>query len=166
MTSPRDSPWPARDEELRALWGEGLSTEEIGRRMKLSKNAVVGRAHRIFLASRPSPIRRNGALQSTPRLRKAKGPTLAPLGSAIMGAAIEAGMPPLGAHRSDPGEPVFRSRLLDTSSFGTRACCWPLGDPGKPGFRFCEAPIERGRPYCAPHVAVAYTGAPAVRGAL
>jgi GcrA cell cycle regulator len=42
---------------LRALWAEGLSTAEIGRRMGVSKNAVVGKAHRLNLAARPSPIR-------------------------------------------------------------------------------------------------------------
>ena len=41
--------------KLRALWAEGLSTAEIGRRMGVSKNAVVGKAHRLNLPSRPSP---------------------------------------------------------------------------------------------------------------
>jgi GcrA cell cycle regulator len=30
---------------LRAFWAEGLSTAEIGRRMGVSKNAIVGKAH-------------------------------------------------------------------------------------------------------------------------
>jgi len=44
--------------ELTRLWGLGLSTSEIGKRLGISKNAVVGKAHRLHLASRPSPIRR------------------------------------------------------------------------------------------------------------
>ncbi|MFZ8469382.1 GcrA family cell cycle regulator, partial [Staphylococcus aureus] len=44
---------------LRALWSDGLSTAEIGRQLGISKNAVVGKAHRLNLASRPSPIRRD-----------------------------------------------------------------------------------------------------------
>jgi len=44
---------------LRALWQEGLSTAEIGRRMQISKNAVVGKAHRLTLPPRPSPIRKS-----------------------------------------------------------------------------------------------------------
>lgn len=43
---------------LRVLWQEGLSTAEIGRRMQITKNAVVGKAHRLDLAARPSPIRK------------------------------------------------------------------------------------------------------------
>ena len=44
---------------LRRLWAEGHSTAEIGRRMGITKNAVVGKAHRLMLAPRPSPIRRD-----------------------------------------------------------------------------------------------------------
>ncbi len=43
---------------LRSLWQEGLSTAEIGRRMQITKNAVVGKAHRLDLTARPSPIRK------------------------------------------------------------------------------------------------------------
>ena len=46
---------------LRTLWDEGLSTAEIGRRLGVSKNAVVGKAHRLDLPARPSPIRRDGS---------------------------------------------------------------------------------------------------------
>ena len=41
---------------LRALWTEGHSTAEIGRRLHRSKNAVVGKADRLGLTGRPSPI--------------------------------------------------------------------------------------------------------------
>lgn len=53
----RGSPWPHRDNELRAHWDAGSSTGEIGRRMNLTKNAIVGRAHRLDLPARPSPIK-------------------------------------------------------------------------------------------------------------
>lgn len=41
---------------LRALWDDGHSTAEIGRRLMCSKNAVVGKAHRLSLPARPSPL--------------------------------------------------------------------------------------------------------------
>jgi len=44
---------------LRALWAEGHSTAEIGRRLGVTKNAIVGKAHRLDLPARPSPIRRD-----------------------------------------------------------------------------------------------------------
>jgi len=47
-----------RIEQLKALWAEGLTTGEIGKRLGVSKNAVVGKAHRLGLKGRPSPIKR------------------------------------------------------------------------------------------------------------
>lgn len=44
------------DAQLRALWAAGHSTARIGALMRLSKNAVIGRAHRLLLPSRASPI--------------------------------------------------------------------------------------------------------------
>ncbi len=66
---------------IRALWAEGLSTAEIGRRMGVSKNAIVGKAHRLNLPARPSPIRRDRAAAPPrpPAVRRVVGPTLPPL---------------------------------------------------------------------------------------
>ncbi len=47
-----------RIDQLGLLWREGLSTAEIGRRMGITKNAVVGKAHRLALDPRPSPLKR------------------------------------------------------------------------------------------------------------
>jgi GcrA cell cycle regulator len=41
---------------LRSLWQEGLTTREIGARMGITKNAVVGKVHRLGLPKRLSPI--------------------------------------------------------------------------------------------------------------
>ena len=54
-----ESIWtPELMERLSALWTEGHSTAEIGRRLGISKNAVVGKAHRLSLKPRPSPLKR------------------------------------------------------------------------------------------------------------
>ncbi|MBO5996297.1 MAG: hypothetical protein J6P77_03550, partial [Acetobacter sp.] len=45
-------------EQLKQLWADDLSTAEIGRRLNMTKNAVVGKAHRLGLSSRPSPIQK------------------------------------------------------------------------------------------------------------
>jgi len=66
-----------RVSELRKLWASGVSTAEIGRRLGVSKNAVVGKAHRTGLAPRPSPIRRPPVALSQRPVR------LAPGGSAV-----------------------------------------------------------------------------------
>ena len=51
------SPWNDElDATLTSEWAAGFSTAEIGRRMGISKNSVIGRAHRLQLPSRGSPI--------------------------------------------------------------------------------------------------------------
>ena len=65
---------------LQLLWAEGHSTTEIGRRMDVSKNAIVGKAHRLNLPARPSPIRRDG-VRKPPQPCRPRGPTLPALQS-------------------------------------------------------------------------------------
>lgn len=54
----RGSPWtPALEAQLRALWAEGLPTLEIGRRLGMGKNSILGKAHRLKLPGRTSPLK-------------------------------------------------------------------------------------------------------------
>ena len=50
---------PELVKQLRLEWDAGHSTAEIGRRLGISKNAVVGKASRLDLPARPSPIIRD-----------------------------------------------------------------------------------------------------------
>lgn len=134
---------------LRALWDEGHSTAEIGRRMGISKNAVVGKAHRLELPARPSPIclrvagsERQARLPRPPR--PAPSLTLQSLSST--------------AERGGPMRPVEPppAPLPARSGPSGQPCCWPLGNPGQPGFRFCGDGTAPGRPYCPEHAGLAY----------
>lgn len=129
--------------KLRTLWAEGLSTAEIGRRLNISKNAVVGKAHRLNLPPRPSPIRRTDGETAAPRAnapKRAQGPTL----------------PPLSASMASP-MPALRAMMpAQKSSPRTTPCCWPIGEPGKASFRFCNATAATGKPYCEDHASIAY----------
>jgi GcrA cell cycle regulator len=52
------SPWThVIISELIQLWSEGRSGAEIARRLNVSRNSVIGKAHRLELPPRPSPIR-------------------------------------------------------------------------------------------------------------
>jgi GcrA cell cycle regulator len=148
---------------LRALWDEGLSTAEIGRRLGVSKNAVVGKAHRLDLPARPSPIRRDGNSSGAPRRsapRRVAGPTLPPLSStAPMTTAASsmlhhvAALPP----KPIPAPPPVRVAPPPPRPYGrVVTCCWPIGEPGAPGFHFCNAESVPGKPYCDVHAQVAY----------
>lgn len=52
---------PALDARLRALWAEGLTGGRIAKEIGRTKNSVLGRAHRLGLEKRPSPIRHGAA---------------------------------------------------------------------------------------------------------
>lgn len=76
-----------RIRELSDLWHQTsplLATKEIGRRMSVSKNAIVGKAHRLGFVGRPSPIKRDHIKQESQavvRERPAKAlPRLEPSG--------------------------------------------------------------------------------------
>lgn len=79
---------------LRELWGQGLPTAEIGRQLEITKNAVVGKAHRLGLPPRPSPIRNRkadgsaDAPQRKPPARSRQAPKDAPAASKPDSAAV------------------------------------------------------------------------------
>jgi hypothetical protein len=52
--------------------------------------------------------------------------------------------------------PDLRENHAPTFVTSNHPCCWPIGMPGTPAFRFCEAPALRGRPYCPEHAELAY----------
>ncbi|MFL1463115.1 GcrA family cell cycle regulator [Roseococcus sp. DSY-14] len=143
-------------DRLRAFWAEGLSTAEIGRRMGISKNAVVGKAHRLQLPARPSPIRRDA-----PAARPAtagRRPTLPPLHVAAAPAPAVPAPPRREAPVAAAPRPVLAPPAVvrPFPRASARSCCWPIGEPGTEGFRFCTAEAMAPKPYCAEHAALAY----------
>jgi GcrA cell cycle regulator len=56
---------PVRVASLIALWEEGLPTSEIGRRLNVTKNSVVGKVHRLGLTKRESPIQHKKVKKET-----------------------------------------------------------------------------------------------------
>jgi GcrA cell cycle regulator len=151
---------------LRELWDQGLSTAEIGRRLGVSKNAIVGKAHRLDLTARPSPIRREpSARAERPTLAvRVGGPTLPPLPSASASVSVAHvlrpnPLPPQRlqiAARPITSPPVRAVAAPPVARRSAPACCWPIGEPGKKDFRFCDDPSVVGKPYCEEHARVAY----------
>ncbi len=138
---------------LRTLWTEGHSTAEIGRRMGTSKNAIIGKAHRLRLPPRPSPICESGT--GTPRRPKPprmRGPSLPPL------AAAASSVPPLAPTRAAAPAlvPAPRPATAFKPLTARNPCCWPFGEPGTREYRTCDGPSVPGKPYCAEHSSQAY----------
>jgi GcrA cell cycle regulator len=151
---------------LKGLWTEGHSTAEIGRRLGVSKNAVVGKAHRLDLPARPSPIRRDESGVSRPRApKRVNGPTLPPLTCTrepvielplVQSAPKPAPASPVAVAPPRPA-PVPRLQPATYRPYArVVSCSWPIGEPGTRSFRFCDAQSVPGKPYCEAHVAVAY----------
>jgi GcrA cell cycle regulator len=150
-------------DRLRALWAEGHSTAEIGRRMGVSKNAVVGKAHRLNLPARPSPIRRD--VVAAPKPAPARRHTLPPLRAALrepLPQIVAAPMrQPAPVMTAAPPAAVAATRPVAAAPrpfprVGGKSCCWPIGEPGTSSFTFCTAEAMVAKPYCPEHAAIAY----------
>lgn len=124
-----------RVEILKKLWGEGKTAAEIAKELGgVTRNAVIGKAHRLKLSNRVSPIQQN------------KKPVAAK-------PAVEK-KPKKKIISED--ENRERVSLID---LGPRQCRWPIGDPQEENFGFCGDHLMPGLPYCAEHAKVAYQAA-------
>ena len=128
-----------RIEQLKSLWTEGLSASHIAKVMGgISRNAVIGKVHRLGLAGRACPPRGE-------RLRLAT----------TTRQAIRTHLPQPPIVEEDPV-------ILDDGSFATvltindRMCRWPIGDPADNEFHFCGRKPKGGSPYCEAHSRKAY----------
>ncbi|MCW4461808.1 GcrA family cell cycle regulator [Sphingomonas sp. BT-65] len=70
-----------RIETLRKMWDSGMTATQIAEELGgVSRNAVIGKAHRLGLASRPSPVKPNApeAKAAAPAAEAAPAPKPAP----------------------------------------------------------------------------------------
>ena len=129
---------------LRTLWAEGHSAADVGRRMGVSKNAIIGKAHRLHLTPRPSPIREKGT--GTPRSRatpRVRGPSLPPLQVSAAGSVPQPSAPTLAATSATAPQP--RSVTVFKPPTARDPCCWPFGEPGTREYRTCDDPSVPGK---------------------
>lgn len=160
--------WAARRPVLTQLWADGHSAAEIGRLMGVTKNAIVGARRRFDLPPRPSPLGKgNRGLGARPAPRSVPRPptvTLAPLASlaeAPMSRRRRARAGVAVSHLAAAALPAHPDPPPPAAAEPAHPCCWPIGEPRTPGFRFCGDPGEFGRPYCADHCRRAYQRVPA-----
>jgi GcrA cell cycle regulator len=126
-----------RVEQLKQLWTEGLSASQIARVMGgVTRNAVIGKVHRLGLAGRAGPARSERPRSVSHKI-----------------ARIHVPEPPVVEE-----DPI----ILEDGSFATvmtisdRMCRWPIGDPADGAFHFCGHRPKSGSPYCEAHARKAY----------
>jgi GcrA cell cycle regulator len=147
----------------------------------VTRNAVIGKVHRLGLSNRTAPGK-PGAPEEVEAIAAADIEA-APVATApaapepVVEAAPEPAAPPAtprpavrDPQRREPApmtedrrealanlaeieKTARRVSLLDLTE---RVCKWPIGDPTEPNFHFCGLPASPGKPYCAAHVAVAF----------
>jgi GcrA cell cycle regulator len=148
----RSSPWADTDrvDELKRRWasGETCSVIAAGLGGDITRNAVIGKLHRLGLKSRDNDIRvRN--LRGRPqnikgRIARAKPRRAAPQPKPRPAAPL------VGCDLFDATIP--RDRIKSLMDRPADVCCWPIGDPRQPDFGYCCAAVAGDRPYCADHL--------------
>ena len=145
------SPWTDdRVRILRILWLEGRSAAEVAKLLGgVTRNAVIGKVHRLGLAARMaagSPRPRRGATSPVRRTRPA--PPAPPPPRPARAALVKP--------RRAPAAVDVVGRVFDLARLSPRMCRWPIGDPKAEAFSFCGEIKPGAGPYCLAHAARAY----------
>ena len=150
---------PERVERLRSCVVTGLTCSQIAAQIGVSRNAVIGKLHRLGLSSGRPP---GGAARSCPP--RAARPR-APSQRRLLRLMWSNGAPAAGGNASaasvaavDSAQPCS---LLDLDR---GKCRWPLEVSGAGDLTFCGNVAPDGISYCAGHARMAYR-APARRSA-
>jgi len=143
---------------LTKLWSEGLSASQVAAELGgVTRNAVIGKIHRLGLSGRDKPASKSGPRQkrtartngysranrSTSRTAKTNNvANLAKVSSQPIDHSVDLVAP----------EPL-RIKLVNLTE---STCKWPLGDPQEIDFSFCGHAIKSDTPYCEYHCKLAY----------
>lgn len=126
---------------LKKLWGEGKTAAEIASTLGgVTRNAVIGKAHRLKLSNRTSPI------QPAKKVAKAPANTSTPPA-------------PLPKRPKIKSSDIPRGQGLSLLELKPSQCRWPSGDPRDDDFGFCGERCSTGLPYCDEHARIAYQAA-------
>lgn len=153
-----------RVELLRKLWLDGLSASQIANELSngITRNAVIGKVHRLGLSGRakaPAPsVQRARTTERTMRPAAPAPRASAPLVRGNLAFALAPSvMQAPEARVEEEAVVVPLSERVTIMELRESMCRWPLGDPASSEFRYCgaDAPIGAG-PYCRYHARVAY----------
>lgn len=149
--------WHDLEPKLRQLWDEGHSAAEIGRRIGVTKNTIVGKAYRLGLPKRDTPKALRNLPKRVRRPTQTETPTTPPR-QTTAAHDRNAAKVKITARPSKPTPRLIK--IPEPPKYGRVInCLWPIGHPGTKDYRSCDTPSEAGKPYCEAHVKVAYSSA-------
>jgi GcrA cell cycle regulator len=163
-----------RVELLKKLWLEGLSASQIAGILGegVTRNAVIGKVHRLKLSGRAKPAstpRARTPGRSAPRRHTSVGSATRSIGMMkprSMGSAPMHGATALKISEEFEADlyvapqveelviPVEERKSL--LQLNEQTCKWPIGDPLNSDFYFCGQHSLEGKPYCDFHSRRAY----------
>lgn len=146
-----------RVELLKKLWAEGLSASQIaGRLGEVTRNAVIGKVHRLGLSGRATtsrmkshrPRQRVGTVKRQGRTRTQTS------GNPALRALYHPDAEPFVPAADELVIPLAERKTIQTLN---ESCCkWPIGDPQLADFHFCGKKRVAGLPYCEHHARRAF----------
>ena len=147
-----------RVERLSRLWMQGQSASQIAGELGngVSRNAVIGKIHRLGLSGRNA-----STLQPDSDRGRGVKPAAAP---APVKPAVR---PPVELPVAAPTFPIAQAMPISDvvipltdrvtiMELRETMCRWPLGDPTSSEFRFCGCRTSGAFPYCTAHARVAF----------
>jgi len=155
-----------------------MSASQIAKSLGgVTRNAVIGKVHRLGLSNRTSP-KPAGAAETAAEKPVMEATVAAPTPKEVVEPApkpkVEAAPAPTPAPRPapvnvrEPRPPMETPVTADLAAIDAKAkkiclleltertCKWPIGDPTSDDFHFCGHPAQPGKPYCDAHVAIAF----------
>jgi len=143
-----DAAWPRADvAKLKQLVATGMSYARMAKRLKRTRNQVIGKVHRLHLRAPATPDRVASDNATLARIANFR---------TQMGYRIQAEGAATTLERANVM--VFRPKggLIPLEKLTESSCRWPIGDPREKGFGFCGCPKVAESSYCVNHERVAY----------
>lgn len=146
-----------RTEAAQAMWAGGKTAAEIAKALDITRNAVIGKVHRMGWATRLVQVRKKPTdkRSGTPRQRMSAEERAAKARARSQRWRAENGSQPRAPRV--PYEPPQPPNMLMLSIMDLQSsnCRFPIGDPKEPGFAFCGS-VALDHSYCPFHRALAY----------
>ncbi len=166
---------------LTKMWTEGSSAAEIAKELGgVTRNAVIGKAHRLGLSGRASPIKKKKTTTT-----KAKSKKTTTKKKTTKKATTTKAKATKQDKKTLEDKKIKKEKKLNTKEkqriikkaikeaaeevandsgdtgigfmeLSEKLCKWPIGDPQSADFYFCGKPSPQGIPYCQEHIEMAY----------